>query len=244
MHARAPARIAALLIAAVATLASAPAYDQSAATPGAPATDASAPALSPQVMALITPVRDAIARVQDAQAKLAPPADDRETLRRMRELDQTVWQALSKVDFAAIPADQKLAAKDLIGSWIQPVDGANQATLLRILPPEGWFAISRYGEAAYLVVLHQGLDDWRRFAPVVGRFALIGEANGLHYALLADRLAVHEGRPQRFGSQVSCEDGVYKPLPIDDPAHLDERRLRLGMPAYGVFLKTLEGRRC
>jgi len=33
-------------------------------------------------------------------------------------------------------------------------------------------------------------------------------------------------------------------LPIDDPAHLDERRLRLGMPAYGVFLKTLEGRRC
>ena len=112
MHARAPARIAALLIAAVATLASAPAYDQSAATPGAPATDASAPALSPQVMALITPVRDAIARVQDAQAKLAPPADDRETLRRMRELDQTVWQALSKVDFAAIPADQKLAAKD------------------------------------------------------------------------------------------------------------------------------------
>jgi len=248
MHVRAPVRIAALIAAATAALAGAPAHDQTAAPPAASASEAPAPALTPEVMALITPVRDAIVRVRAAQAALPAAADDHETLKRMHELDQAVWQALSNVDFAKIPADQNLAAKDLMGSWIQPVNEANHAALLKILPPEGWFAISRYGaageEAAYQIVLHSGLDDWRRFAPAVGRYAAIGEANGGHYALLYDRLAVHEGAPQRYGSQMTCVDGVYKPFPIEDPDHLDERRIKLGLTPYADYLKTFNGRTC
>jgi hypothetical protein len=221
---------------------------QTATPPPTSATDLQPPSLSPRVMALITPVRDAILKARTDQARLPPAADDRETLRRLHDLDQAVWLSLSKVDFAKIPDDQKLAAKDLLGSWIQPVDIENQTTLFRILPPEGWFAISRYGadgeEAAYLVVLHSGIDDWRRFAPVVGRFAAVGEANGSHYALLVDRLAVHENRPQPFGSQLTCVAGVYKPYPIEDPEHLDERRLKLGMPSYAAYLKSVAGAAC
>ena len=205
-------------------------------------------ALSPDVQALIAPVHDAIEAALAAQAKLPAPADDHEALRRLGDLDKTAWGALSHVDFANIPPDQKPQAKAQIGVWIQFVDQSNADGLIKILPPEGWFAISRYGadgeDAAYRIVLHADIDTWRRFMPVVARFAAIGEAKGEHYAFLSDRLAVHEGRPQNFGSQVNCVDGVYKPYPIVEPEALDERRLSLHMPPYATFLKTLEGRRC
>lgn len=206
------------------------------------------PILSPKVLAAVAPVRQAIVRVTTIQARLPPPTNDRESLRRLRERDQAAWQAVSGIDFSDLPPEQKAAAKAVIGSQLEPFDQANQDALLRILPPEGWFSISRYGaegeEAAYLIVLHSDIDLWRRFTPVVGRFAAIGEAKGAHYALLSDRLAAHEGRPQSYGSQITCEDGVYKPYPIDDPEHLDERRLHLGMTPYATFLKTFAGLSC
>ena len=197
---------------------------------------------------MVDSVRDAIVRARVRLARLPPATQDHDILLRLRDLDEATWKAVGQVDFAAIPLDQKIQAKAAIGALVAPVDQENQGALLAMLPPEGWFAISRYGadgeDAAYRVVLHGDIDLWRRFAPVVGRFAAVGEANGGHYALLSDRLAVHEGRPQAYGSQVTCTDGVYQPYPIDDPEHLDERRLKLGLTPYAVFEKTFAGVRC
>ena len=210
--------------------------------------DAAAPPLSPATQALLAPARKAILQAKLKTASLPPAKDDREVLLRLGALDQAAWQALSKIDFAKIPLDEKAAAKAAIGDQIQPVDDADVAALLDIVPPEGWFAVSRYGQdgedAAYRIVMHGDIDLWRRFAPVIGRFAAEREARGFHYALMSDRLAVHEGRPQSFGSQVACVDGVYKPYPIDDPEHVDERRLKLGLAPYAEYLKTFEGLKC
>ncbi len=209
---------------------------------------ADAPTLSPATLAILAPARDAIVKAKVRAASLTPAANDRQALLRLRDIDQTAWLAVSHTDFSGIPLEEKAAARAYIGDQLEPLDEADVQALLGMLPPEGWFATSRYGEdgedAAYLIIMHGDIDLWRRFAPVIGRFAAAGEARGSHYALMSDRLAVHEGQPQAYGSQVACVDGVYKPYPIEDPEHIDERRLKLGMPAYGDYLKTFEGLRC
>jgi hypothetical protein len=48
---------------------------------------------------------------------------------------------------------------------------------------------------------------------------------------LWDRIAMHEGRPQRYGTQsLPCADGQYRRWKTEDPEHLNERRAAIGMP--------------
>lgn len=44
-------------------------------------------------------------------------------------------------------------------------------------------------------------------------------------AMLEDRIRVHEGKPQRYGSNFDLK--TLQPTPIDDPEHVDERRAQV-----------------
>lgn len=60
-----------------------------------------------------------------------------------------------------------------------------------------------------------------------------------------DRLALSEGRAQRFGSQMDCRGGRYVPSePLEDPQDIDRRRMALGMKPYREYLKLFEGDTC
>ena len=49
-------------------------------------------------------------------------------------------------------------------------------------------------------------------------------------AFLEDRICVHEGRPQIYGTQFEHDvHGLPQPQPIADPEHVNERRLAIGM---------------
>ena len=48
-----------------------------------------------------------------------------------------------------------------------------------------------------------------------------------------DRLAIREGRPQRYGSQMTCRGGKFVVDTLEDPVHIDERREAMG------FMQTL-----
>ena len=112
--------------------------------------------LSPETRILIAPVAAAIARVRAEQAALPPPKDDAEKLLRMRDLEQAPRAAMMAVDFQKIPPAERQAANTAMWKQITPIDEANQKALLEMLPPEGWFTISRYGKeasrAAFLIV--------------------------------------------------------------------------------------------
>lgn len=101
-----------------------------------------------------------------------------------------------------------------------------------MLPSEGWFYASRYGpeaaNAAFLIVQHGNPELWRRFVPVLGPLVAKGEVIGPAYALMFDRLAISEGRPQRYGSQMTCKDGKFIADALEDPAHIEERRKAMG----------------
>lgn len=54
-----------------------------------------------------------------------------------------------------------------------------------------------------------------------------------HAAYLTDRVAMNEGRPQIYGTQISdVKDGEGVPWPIADPQQLDARRASVGLPPF------------
>ena len=60
-----------------------------------------------------------------------------------------------------------------------------------------------------------------------------GDADPVHYAYLLDRVRMADGLDQLYGSQfVTGADGELTPWPVDDPAKVEERRRRLGLPPF------------
>jgi len=198
--------------------------------------------LSPEALALIAPVGATIAQVRAKQAARPPPRDDAESLVRMGELEQAARDAVGKLDPSAIPATDRRNAMTAVWRQVQAVDQANQKALLEMVPPEGWFTITRYGReashAAFLIVQHANPELWRRFVPVLEPLAAKGEVAGGEFALMYDRLAGSEGRPQRYGSQMTCKDGKLVPRPIEDPDRIDARRRAMGMTPYADYLAS------
>jgi len=203
-------------------------------------TAATPPSLSPQTQAVIAPVHEAIVKARAEIAALPLPKDDIEKLRRMKKLDQAPRSAFGSIDFSRIPSGEKDEAMRAIGAQMTPIDQANQKALLEMVPSDGWFSISRYGRegsaAAFLIVQHGNVDLWRRFVPILAPLVEKGEIKGADYALMFDRLAISEGRPQRYGSQIHCVAGKYEPFPIEDPDHLDALRAAMNLPPYADYL--------
>lgn len=190
--------------------------------------------LSPEARALIAPVAEAIMAEEARQAALPPPADVRERLERMGDLDQVGRRAAIQVDLSLLPESERQAAEQAIWAPVMALDERLVAELLPLVPEEGWFLPSVYGEkassAAFLIIQHSDVEQWRRFVPVLEPLALAGQIDGQDYGLMYDRLAINEGRPQRYGSQVTCKGGkfVIDWDNLEDPTNADARRKAIG----------------
>jgi len=93
------------------------------------------------------------------QSALPPPKDDMERLVRMGELDQAVRSGImEKIILSSLPPEQRDAAYRAEWNEINRHDLANQSALKAMLPREGWFLKSRYGQnagqAAFDIVYH------------------------------------------------------------------------------------------
>jgi hypothetical protein len=136
--------------------------------------------------------------------------------------------------------EELLAANELGGPYhprMEAVHVQNAARLREFIAQHGWPAEDIAGkdgaEAAWLIAQHS-----------VGDPGFMKEALGLaracaerqrcpawHAAYLEDRIALHEGRPQRFGTQWIDDprDGLARPWTLADPAHVDEYRVSVGL---------------
>ncbi|MEW6390791.1 MAG: DUF6624 domain-containing protein [Pseudomonadota bacterium] len=191
-----------------------------------------APPLSPRAAELVAPVRQAIEAERRVQAALPSPANDSERLERMGRLDQVGRRVLTQIDLSVLPPEELKVARKAMWAPVEEADAENEKALLAMVPPEGWFLKSRYGDkaarAAFHIVQHSNLELWRRFVPVLEPLVAKGEVDGQSYGLMYDRLALNEGRPQRYGSQVVCKAGKWGPDKLEDPDRVDERRKAMG----------------
>lgn len=82
-----------------------------------------------------------------------------------------------------------------------------------------------------IAILHHGasLEQRRGLLEVIEPLALAGDFDGQRYALMYDRLAEAEGRPQRYGSQDACIDGRREIYSLEDAERVDAWRAQMGM---------------
>ncbi len=143
---------------------------------------------------------------------------------------------MQRIQFASLPESERLAAFQVAFAELQQNDLAHQEELKTLLPSEGWFKRSIYGEkatrAAFLVVQHATNDPafMRHTLSKIEEFVRIGEADSNAYALMYDRVAQEfDHKPQRYGTQLQCVLGKWVPVNLEDPERVDERRKGLGL---------------
>jgi hypothetical protein len=151
----------------------------------------------------------------------------RHDLLAMRAEDRTVRQAL-------------LDSGELGGSYVprmEAVHRQNAARLRALIARYGWPAEDLAGqdgaEAAWLIAQHAvGEPDFQRHALALLRACVAdNRVPAWHAAYLEDRIALHEGRPQRYGTQWVQDptDGRDRPWPLADAEQVNDLRAAVGL---------------
>jgi hypothetical protein len=146
---------------------------------------------------------------------------------------------------------------ELGGAYVprmEDVHRKNAAHLRELIELYGWPAEDIAGqdgaEAAWLIAQHAvGEPQFQRRVLVLLRECVAANrVPAWHAAYLEDRIALHEGRPQRYGTQWVQDpaDGRYRPWSLTDPAHVNKLRAEVGLgpmqpiPEMGLTLARQE----
>jgi hypothetical protein len=90
----------------------------------------------------------------------------------------------------------------------------------------------------FMVIQHADLPIQEKYLPMIREAAAAGRAQPRHLAMLEDRVALREGRKQRYGTQLKWNESVkaYRIAPMEDPDHVDERRKAVGLSPLAIYL--------
>ncbi len=186
--------------------------------------------LSPAAQARLAPFNSAVAEARAGLAALNGEAPVTARLEALRALDQRPM--MTGVDLSGLSEPEQREARAVIDAEINRLNAENVEALLAMIPAEGWFSSKVYGQeaatGAFLIIQHSNMDLQKRFLPVIEHMAGRGDALKSEYALMYDRIAVAEGRLQRYGTQMQCVDGFMRPFPTEDPDQLEARRAPMG----------------
>lgn len=123
-------------------------------------------------------------------------------------------------------------------------DTKNQVLLEEIIATCGWPTYEKWGKtpvyAAVTVALHAPSAYRKKYFPNVEAGFKLGDVSEVQYAQYVDKMLTSEKKPQRYGTQqFSIKDGPVQLRPVEDPAHLNDRRQALGlMPLAGFPMPT------
>ncbi|NEX93657.1 DUF6624 domain-containing protein [Caulobacter sp. 17J65-9] len=168
-------------------------------------------------------------------------------LAAMVAMDMFARDSFLEVRKHATPAERE-RLDEIWKAEFKPVDTRNTARLKELLQGRGWFRYSEIGKRAagnaFHLVQHSGdLELMKRVLADMEPMLVEKEADPQEYALLYDRTATSEKRPQRYGTQgTDCTpDGKYAvPRDLEDPANLDARRAQVGLQPIAEYLAGLD----
>lgn len=120
-------------------------------------------------------------------------------------------------------------------------DAANRQRVFAILDSAGWLSIEEVGakahQALFLVVQHSDADPpaQAHYLEMLREAVAAGRARTTELAYLEDRVAVNNGRPQIYGTQVGYKNGRNFFEEIQDEANVNERRKQMGLEPLEIY---------
>ena len=176
-------------------------------------------------------------------------AGARSDIHRRVHWDQAWRHALSGVMMA--PSDDLVVQELSMGiviSGICRVDANNRVFVEQYLAENGWPRISTHGaetdNGLWIMLQHASPDLQATWLPELEQLNSAGDTNPRNYALLYDRVMMHAGQPQRYGSQYTCVDGMYELYDTEDMDSVDARRLAMGMNTVEENGARFQGLQC
>jgi hypothetical protein len=137
---------------------------------------------------------------------------------------------------------EQIARKTMDHEGMREADGENLPWLKAMVAEHGWPGASLVGadgaHAAWLLVQHAVADIafMRQCLDLMTAAVEAGEASRRDLAYLTDRVLLHEGEPQVYGTQVTRRGGKWVPNTLRDPDGVDERRAAVGMEPLAEYL--------
>lgn len=132
---------------------------------------------------------------------------------------------------------------------MEAVHNENADFLSAIIEESGWPNEKEIGEAvsraAWLIVQHAiGKPAFQKRCLALLRTEVEqGRFDPAKVALLEDRIAVFEGRPQIYGTQFDWDtNGTLSPNLIENPDHVDQLRAAVGLPTLAETTRLVRQR--
>ena len=164
----------------------------------------------------------------------------RQRLQRIGEADQSIRQKWFLANQEKPRDQQKM---DGILHEMQRTDSLNQMEICDILDKRGFVGSEAVGEDCnvfWAVIQHAPVETERKYLPLFQRAAARGDIAQWQVAMLEDRIAMFEGRPQKYGSQlVVAADGTQTVYQLLNPKKVDEWRREKGMGPLADYLKSM-----
>jgi hypothetical protein len=163
------------------------------------------------------------------------PDTIRQELVRLGVEDQEIRQGLSPERMR----DTAFARSMLRG------DSVRTSRLKVIVEQYGWPDSSRVGreaaQAAFLILQHSPERQFQKeMLPVIEEQARQGAVPPSEAALLIDRVLMHDGLPQRYGTQFKMAEGRWVLHPVEDEDALEARRRSMGLPPMDEYMRMME----
>jgi len=139
--------------------------------------------------------------------------------------------------------DQKMRKSS---AYDASVDKRNTARMKKIVRKYDWPTYDLVGKdgafAAWLLVQHADYDlaFQKKCLHLLEEAVRQGQADKTNLAYLTDRVLVHEGKKQIYGTQFySSESGKFGPRPIKDRPRLNKRRKSAGLEPFRQYERTM-----
>ncbi len=162
---------------------------------------------------------------------------------RIDELDQRYRNQIEYTENKYGKGSKEIKA---LYQHMQLTDSLNLKSVDSIIEKYGWLGYNEIGSQAntalFMVVQHSNPLTWRKYLPIMAAAVKNGKARASEFALLQDRLDLHEGRKQQYGSQLfwSSAYNRYFVFPLIDPESVDVRRAQVGLPSISAYLKAMD----
>lgn len=197
-----------------------------------------------------------ISKMNESFDKVPGDANDpiwvKSKLQHMFDVDQYIRNIVRTIYQRGYTQSEMQCATSEILSRMMVIDAQNTLDMKGLLSIYGWITISKFGETAdgqaWIIVQHADQDPLfqKSVLDVLEKLWPIKETNSKNYAYLFDRVAASwsdpaKRFPQRYGTQGKCKaPGDWEPLPIEDEAHLDERRSVVGLQPFADYKKIAD----